>query len=113
MIEKDRDTGIGPSAVIGGSVMARDLTRRLWLALALIIVPFLVLIAFFSRTWRRGTTRGYSCWAQSPSKDNVLLFLWAVAGAGTDIQQGGKAIKDEANEQKRRLRSDQVPQKVR
>ena len=26
-----------------------------------------------------------------------------VAGAGEDIQQGGKAIKDEANEQKRKI----------
>jgi entericidin B len=26
-----------------------------------------------------------------------------VAGAGTDIQQGGKAIKDEANEQKNKM----------
>ena len=26
-----------------------------------------------------------------------------IAGAGTDIQQGGKAIKDEANEQKSKM----------
>jgi predicted small secreted protein len=30
----------------------------------------------------------------------TLVGCNTIAGAGTDIQQGGKAIKDEANEQK-------------
>jgi entericidin B len=33
----------------------------------------------------------------------MLVGCNTIAGAGTDIQQGGKAIKDEANEQKRKI----------
>jgi entericidin B len=33
----------------------------------------------------------------------ALVGCNTMAGAGTDIQQGGKAIKDEANEQKAKM----------
>ena len=33
----------------------------------------------------------------------TLVGCNTIAGAGTDIQQGGKALKDEANEQKSKM----------
>jgi predicted small secreted protein len=37
------------------------------------------------------------------SLSSTLVGCNTIAGAGTDIQQGGKAIKDEAHEQQRKM----------